>query len=137
LSVIVSTCLVNFVHFSALISSIQQEASKSGPTAAGPTPALHIMDQGRFGFQDHPIPSAYVSSKLLQSHLSQTHLQPDLTIPPAQPYVHDRSTSQGASHSTSCGASCSISHGTSLCDTQADKIRIPATQHPIVSCDVL
>jgi len=118
LSVIVSTRLVN-VHFSALISSFQQEASESlaGPTATGPTPALHIMDQGRFGFQDRPIPSAYVGSKPLQSH--QTDLQPDLTISPAQ---------QGASRS--------VSHGTSLRDPQADGIRIPAVQHPVVSHDV-
>ncbi|KAG2109265.1 uncharacterized protein F5147DRAFT_773076 [Suillus discolor] len=112
------------------------EASESGPTARGPTLALHITDQGRFGFQDRPIPSAYVGSKPLQSH--QTELQPDLTIPPAQPYVrvHDRSTSQGASRSTSRGASRSISHGTSLRDTQADGIRIPAIQHPVVSRDI-
>ncbi|KAG1734063.1 uncharacterized protein EDB91DRAFT_1084206 [Suillus paluster] len=130
-----------------------QEASKSGPTATGPTPALHVTDQGRFGFQDRPIPSAYVSSKPLQPH--QTELHPDSMTPPAQPYVHDRSTSQGAScgascgasrgascgascgasRGTSCGASRSVSHGTSLHDTQADGIRIPAIQHPVVSCD--
>ncbi|KAG1748823.1 uncharacterized protein EDB91DRAFT_1244639 [Suillus paluster] len=90
------------------------EASKSGLTAAGPTPALHIMDQGRFGLQDHPTPSAY-------------------------PYVHDCGTSQGASRGASrgasqgasWGASCSISHGASLRDPQADGIRITAVQRPV------
>ncbi|KAG1720726.1 uncharacterized protein EDB91DRAFT_1256861 [Suillus paluster] len=91
--------------------SVIQEASESGPTATSPTPALHVTDQGRFGFQDRPIPSAYVSSKLLQPH--QTELHPDSTTPPAQPYVHDRSTSQGASCSTSRGASRGASRGTS------------------------
>ncbi|KAG1888821.1 hypothetical protein F4604DRAFT_1915876 [Suillus subluteus] len=101
------------------------------------------MDQGRFGLQDRPIPSAYVSSKPLQSH--QTDPQPDLTISPAQPYVCGCGTSQGASHgashSISCGASCgtshgashtgSVPHGASLHDPQADGIRIPAVQHPV------
>ncbi|KAG2114542.1 hypothetical protein DEU56DRAFT_919564 [Suillus clintonianus] len=125
------------------------EASESDPSAAGPTPALHVADTGRFGLQGHPVPSTYVGSKPLQSH--QTDPQPDLTISPARPYVHDHGTSQGASRSVSrgisrgasrrgasrCGASRgasrSVSHGASYGaphDHQADESRIPAVQHP-------
>ncbi|KAG1794237.1 uncharacterized protein HD556DRAFT_1308286 [Suillus plorans] len=101
--------------------SVIQEASESSLTAADPIPTLHVTDQGRFGLQDRPIPSAY-------------------------PYVRDRGTSQGASH---CGASrgtsrgtsqrsvfrgasrtSSVPHGAPLHDPQADRIGPPAVQHP-------
>ncbi|KAG2090008.1 uncharacterized protein F5147DRAFT_658271 [Suillus discolor] len=64
----------------------------SGPTAAGPAPVLHVAKNGRFGLQDYPLPSAYVSSKPLQTdhtaHGSRNPLQPGSTShvqPPAHP----------------------------------------------------
>jgi hypothetical protein len=76
-----------------------------------------------------------------------------LTISPAQPDVHDQGTSQGASQGASHGGSCggsrsgshsvsqgvsrgvshSISQDASLCDPQADGIRIPAVSTCTVS----
>ncbi|KAG1852756.1 hypothetical protein DFJ58DRAFT_728407 [Suillus subalutaceus] len=64
----------------------------SDPTAAGPTPVLHVAEHGRFGLQDYPLPSAYVSSKPLQTdQIAQGSCnppQPDLTShvqPPTHP----------------------------------------------------
>ncbi|KAG1741924.1 hypothetical protein EDD22DRAFT_958983 [Suillus occidentalis] len=113
-----------------------QEASESGPSAAGPAPTLHVTDKGRFGLQGRPVPSTYVGSKPLQSY--QTDPQPDLTISPARPYA-----SQGASHSISRGisrggsqrgdsrgGSRSVSYGAPR-DHQAAETRTPAVQHPV------
>lgn len=94
LSVIVSTGLVNFYyHYLNINVGIQQEASKSSLTATDPIPTLHVTDQGRFGSKDHLIPSAYVSSKSLQFHQTDPPRYDLVMISPAQPYVHDYSTS--------------------------------------------
>ncbi|KAG0695194.1 hypothetical protein DFH29DRAFT_1005677 [Suillus ampliporus] len=95
-------------------------------------PVLHIMDNGRFGLQDQPIPLGYVGSKpLLQSH--QALPEPDSMTPVVQSDISacTRGAGHGASRSAR-GVARGAVHGVARVAVLApDMARVSDVQHHV------